>query len=212
MIYKEEEELVSVALAEVAQRTSLSTPLTATDWFREQYLNLPFNISTMGLLCACLGGSVVFSQMNHSRPQGVEDNRDWDGIGIVERKEDIIRLANHRKADLCKLLRIETEEYPSLTVSHAVSCSFLTLTCSQIPDGATQGQWDILRFSGRTLQGSKRMIKIWSADHLRKIAAEPTPSPLGVLSYKVGRFTQREHPLYGPRLFVYQPLKIAGTP
>jgi 8-oxo-dGTP pyrophosphatase MutT (NUDIX family) len=118
MTYEEDQEVVSIALAAVAQRAILLNPLTATDWFREQYLNPSINMSTLGLLCVCLGGSVVSGQSDYSHPQDVEDDRDWDGIGIVERKEDIIRLANHRKADLCKLLRIDTEEQPSLTVSH----------------------------------------------------------------------------------------------
>ncbi len=34
-----------------------------------------------------------------------------------------------------------------------------------------------------------------------------TPSHLGVLSYKVVRFTRRDHPTLGPRLFVFQPSK-----
>ncbi|KAI9781326.1 MAG: hypothetical protein M1835_004325 [Candelina submexicana] len=193
MTYEEDREVVDRALAAVAQRALISTPFTMTDWFRERYLNPGIDMTTMGLLCVCLGGSVVYGQPDHSHPHDVEYDRDWDGIGVVERREDIVRIAKYGKADLCKLLRIETEEYPSLT----------------IPDGAGQGRWDVLRFSGRTVQGSKRTIKIWTIDHIQKIAAEQTPSPIGVLSHKVVRFTQREHPLYGPRLFVYQPFKIA---
>ena len=33
------------------------------------------------------------------------------------------------------------------------------------------------------------------------------PSQLGVLSYKVVRFTRRDYPELGPRLFIYQPRK-----
>ena len=70
------------------------------------------------------------------------------------------------------------------------------------------GRWDILRFSGWTKQGSKRTIKIWSKSSLCDVASESTPSQLGVLSYKVVRFTRRDHPNLGPRLFIYQPRKV----
>jgi len=68
-------------------------------------------------------------------------------------------------------------------------------------------QWDVLRFSGWTKQGSKRTIKIWFKNCLCHMASEPIPSQLGVLSHKVVRFTRRDHPTLGPRLFIYQPRK-----
>ena len=51
---------------------------------------------------------MVVGQSNHLHPPYIEDDRDWDEIGIVGKK-DIIKFANHGKADLCKLLSIETE-------------------------------------------------------------------------------------------------------
>jgi len=68
-------------------------------------------------------------------------------------------------------------------------------------------EWDILRFSGWTRQGSKRTIKIWTKTSLYQVASKSTPSHLGVLSYKVVRWTRRDHPIRGPRLFVFQPLE-----
>ena len=76
-----------------------------------------------------------------------------------------------------------------------------------LKDSEMNEGWDLLRFSGWTKLGSKRTIKIWSKSCLCDVTSEPMASQLRVLSYKAVRFTRRDHPELGPRLFIYQPRK-----
>lgn len=68
-------------------------------------------------------------------------------------------------------------------------------------------QWEILRFSGWTAEGSKRTIKIWSKESIDRVVSASISSHLGLLSHKVRRFTECSDPGYGPRLHIYQPIR-----
>jgi len=70
----------------------------------------------LGFLCISLGGSLVHDQLETKYPQHPNDHTDWDGFEVVEKKEDIIRLVNEHKSELCTLLRIEKEECPLMKV------------------------------------------------------------------------------------------------
>lgn len=68
-------------------------------------------------------------------------------------------------------------------------------------------QWEILRFSGWTTEGSKRTIKLWSKESLERAVSASISSHLGLLSHKVRRFTILSDPEHGPRLHIYQPIR-----
>lgn len=125
-------------------------------------------------------------------PHKVEANTDWDGIGIMETQESIVRLIRDFRAELCAMLRIEKEECPSM----------------KVPEEPTlRKQWEILRFSGWTMEGSKRTIKIWSKESFERVISASISSYLGLLSHKVRRFTRFSDPERGLRLHIYQPIR-----
>ena len=69
----------------------------------------------LGFLSISLGGSIV-KQQTGIAPYKVEDDTDWDGFGILETQESIVRLIRDFRAKLCAMLRIEKEECPSMKV------------------------------------------------------------------------------------------------
>ncbi|KAL9126119.1 MAG: hypothetical protein Q9217_004780 [Psora testacea] len=191
MSFVEDQKIVEKALSVLICSPIDSVP--AIPRLREGYLDSSFNPQALGFLCISLGGSLVYGQQDVITPLEIENLTDWDGFGIVNTKEDILTLINDFKPQLCALLWIEKEEYPNMKLPE---------------DSELLGEWDVLRFSGWTKQGSKRTIKIWSKSCLCNVASESMPSQIGVLSYKVARFTRCDHPKLGPRLFIYQPRKV----
>ncbi|KAL2037669.1 hypothetical protein N7G274_009614 [Stereocaulon virgatum] len=190
MSFVDDQEIVERALRAVPCRLR-GLPQSISP-IRDWFLDSSVDAQALGFLCIFLGGSLVYGQLDIENPQEMGDLTDWDGFGIVERKEDIVRLINVSKSKLCALLRIEKEECPQMKLPEH----------SQLHMG-----WDVLRFSGWTKQGSKRTIKIWSKTSFCQVVSQPFPSYLGVISYKVVRFTRRDHPTLGPRLFIYQPTR-----
>lgn len=67
-------------------------------------------------------------------------------------------------------------------------------------------QGEVLRFSGRTAEGSKGIIKLWSRESVERVVSMLTASPMGLLSHKVRRFTELTDPENAPRLHIYQPV------
>lgn len=178
---------------------------------RESYLDPTVDPSSLGFLCIFLGGSLAYGDNDHLR--NFDKVKDWDGIGLVDSKEDIVHIFNE-KVRLCAMLRIETQECPNLEVYVSTPVSsfefLLKRLLEKLPvDTTANSLWEVLRFSGYTREGSKRTIKIWSRNHLLKIVRESTPSQIGVLSFKVVRYTHRCNPCYGPQLFLSQPIKIS---
>ena len=114
MSFAEDGKIVEKALSAVPRRCpgpdQSMSPLQG--WF----LDFSIDIRVLGFLCISLGGSVVYDQLDIKYPQHPDNLTDWDGFGIVERKEDIIRLVNEYRSELCALLRIEKEECPEMTV------------------------------------------------------------------------------------------------
>ena len=82
---------------------------------RETYLDPSVDIQALGFLSVSLGGSVVKQQTGTVLPK-VEDHTDWDGFGIMETQDSILRLIKDQRAGLCAMLRIEKEECPYMEV------------------------------------------------------------------------------------------------
>lgn len=114
MSFEEDRMIVGKALSAVPCRfprpDQSFSPLQC--WF----LDLSVDVRRLGFLCISLGGSLVHDQLETKYPQHPNDHTDWDGFGVVEKKEDIIRLVNEHKSELCTLLRIEKEECPLMKV------------------------------------------------------------------------------------------------
>jgi len=108
MSFEEDRKIVEKALSAVPCRfpgpDQSFSPLQC--WF----LDLSVDVRGLGFLCISLGGSLVHNQLEIKHPQHPNNLTDWDGFGVVEKKEDIIRLVNEHKSELCTLLRIEKEE------------------------------------------------------------------------------------------------------
>ena len=68
-------------------------------------------------------------------------------------------------------------------------------------------QWEVLRFSGWTAEGSKRTIKLWSKESFERAVPTSKSSHLGLLSHKVRRFLECSDPDNGLRLHIYQPVR-----
>lgn len=114
MSFVEDREIVEKALSAVPcpLQGSVRSIFPLRDWF----LDLSVDVRALGFLCISLGGSLVYGQLDIGNPQEMGDLTDWDGFAIVERKEDIVRLVNESRSELCNLLRIEKEECPKMTV------------------------------------------------------------------------------------------------
>lgn len=69
----------------------------------------------LGFLSISLGDSIV-KQLTGTAPYKVEDDTDWDGFGIMETRDSIVRLIRDFRAELCTMLRIEEEECPFMKV------------------------------------------------------------------------------------------------
>ena len=112
--FVEDREIVEKALSAVPCRLldfdQSHPPLSS--WF----LDLSVDARGLGFLCISLGGSIVYGQLDIRNPQEMGNLVDWDRFGIIERKEDIVRLINESKAELYTLLRFENEEYSQMTV------------------------------------------------------------------------------------------------
>ena len=114
MSFIEDQKIVERALSALSYSVPDSAPLIPQ--LRECYLSPSINLRALGFLCISLGGSVIYGQQHVVPPQEIGKSTDWDGIGIVETKEDIVALISDFKPQLCALLWIAKEEYPNLKV------------------------------------------------------------------------------------------------
>ncbi|KAF2744333.1 hypothetical protein M011DRAFT_460900 [Sporormia fimetaria CBS 119925] len=148
----------------------------------------------LGFLYLAVGGSRVYQQRDqkslHKTPAKVQD---WDLVGLVESKGDILCLVLRKEIQLRSLLGIVDAEY---------------LTWEVLREDKNQENWEVLRFAGTAKDGSKRSLKICSRDHLLHVGSEPAIRRFGVLSSRKVRYTRRYHPRDGHRIFIYQPLKL----
>ncbi|KAJ8080804.1 hypothetical protein PM082_017639 [Marasmius tenuissimus] len=152
------------------------------------YLNPSVDPSTLGFLLISLGGGRAVSS---SPPSSLTD---WDGIGIVTRREEIVDLVTTHRQRLSELLWIAKEECPCWEGFDSP------------PADSNREWWDVLRFSGRGEDGAKRTIKIWSMESLLSTSSSPRPCRLGVLSSRcVHSFAT------GNILNVYQPQPVSSN-
>ena len=97
--------------------TTMSLPVAG---LRKTYLDPSIDLQALGFLSISLGGSVV-KQQTGTGPHKVEDHTDWDGFGILETQDSILRMMRDQRAELCAMLRIEDEECPFMEVVLLVS-------------------------------------------------------------------------------------------
>lgn len=114
MSFAEDREIVEKALSAVPCRLLRSDQSISP--LRRWFLDPSVDARGLGFLCISIGGSRVYDQLDIENPQDMGGSTDWDGIGIVERREHVVTLINESKSKLCALLRIEKEECPQMTV------------------------------------------------------------------------------------------------
>ncbi|KAI0406631.1 hypothetical protein F4802DRAFT_88585 [Xylaria palmicola] len=157
-----------------------------------EYLRSNVDPFSLGFLSVFLGGSIIH---NAESAQTGRPDVDWDGLGIVPRKEDIISLLRERRGDLCDLLDVDRQDGSAASWEEALRL------------GASM-DWQVLRFSGWTRSGSKRTLKIWSQEHLDAAAASPGTNYLGVLSHKTIHTIRFNHATLGPGILVCPPVRV----
>ncbi|KAG1724505.1 uncharacterized protein EDB91DRAFT_140289 [Suillus paluster] len=162
------------------------------------YLNSSIDPTSLGFLAILLGGSRAHCLQVQSFPEEVD--RDWDGLGILQSRSNIERLVVNDKlrASLCSLLHIVNEEAPG--------DSWTDLVDNDVEEDA----WDVIRFSGRAADGSKRTIKLWSLDHILQALNDPAPHLIKVASFRNVPCCPRFHPRLGWTALVHQPRRAAG--
>ena len=89
---------------------------------RNAYLDASVDRQALGFLSISLGGSIV-KQLTGTAPYKFENETDWDGFGIMETKDSIVRLIRDFRAEFCTMLRIEKEESPFMKVSNLLIVS-----------------------------------------------------------------------------------------
>ncbi|KAJ5559812.1 hypothetical protein N7513_002211 [Penicillium frequentans] len=157
----------------------------------------PRQAQQLGFISISLSGSRAYEYSRADYPTSC----DWDLIGLVEGKRDILDLLLHRREELWNLLEIvQPEQFPWEIIEQ-------TIDGQDIYDE----DWEVVRFSGWTRDGSKRSLKLWSRQHLHTISTNPTVCRFGVLSAKSTRKIRSYHPRSGSRLFVFQPTRIADN-
>lgn len=109
--FADDRRIVEKAL-EAVPRPPRALSLPISEW-GDAYLDASVDRQALGFLSISLGGSIV-KQQTGPAPHKVEANTDWDGIGIMETQESIVRLIRDFRAELCAMLRIEKEECPSM--------------------------------------------------------------------------------------------------
>ena len=114
MSFTDDRMILEKALLATEAIRATSTPFSLR--VREEYLDLSINARALGFLCLNIGGSIVFGASNIADLAHIKADTDWDGFGVVETQADIIRLINNSRSELCKLLRMEREEFPGMTV------------------------------------------------------------------------------------------------
>ncbi|KAG1817400.1 hypothetical protein EV424DRAFT_1624033 [Suillus variegatus] len=79
-----------------------------------------------------------------------------------------------------------------------------------VDNDVEEDTWDVIRFSGRAADGSKRTIKLWSLDHILQALNDPAPHLIKVASFRNVPYCPRFHPRLGWMALVHQPRRVAG--
>lgn len=178
------------------------------------YLNSSIDPSSLGFLAILLGGSRAHCLQVQSFPEEVD--RDWDGLGILQSRSNIESLVVNDKlrASLCSLLHIANEEAPGNSWTVITSCClpFVSANYPQdlVDNDEEEDAWDVIRFSGRAADGSKRTIKLWSLDHILQALNDPAPHLIRVASFRNVPCCARFHPRLGWTALVHQPRRAVG--
>ncbi|KAK2763740.1 hypothetical protein FQN54_009356 [Arachnomyces sp. PD_36] len=151
--------------------------------------------SQLGILSIFLGGGVLHKPDVDS---ALRDGNDWDGLAVVRRKRDILHIMKNMAAELSSLFNIDKLEVPWGCWKDAFNSH-------------VDGEWDVVRFSGFTKDGSKRTVKILSLEHLDRILGDSQPHSFGVLTPKVLRSTETQDPSYGSLLFIHNAVKVTSA-
>lgn len=123
------------AMSSIETEISRDTMISLTA-LREEYLDSSIDPVDLGFCCIYLGGSVVHRS---NLEQVVESGSDWDGLGIVETREDLLELVMHRMSDLMTMLKVERVEgsLDSWTVSLGTHSVCLRLSTDAVQGGYT---------------------------------------------------------------------------
>lgn len=177
------------------------------------YLNSSIDPTSLGFLAILLGGSRAHRLQ--SFPEEVD--RDWDGLGILQSRSNIERLVVNDKlrTSLCSLLHIVNEEAPgnSWTVTASRCLPFVPADYPQdlVDNCEEEDAWNVIRFSGRAADGSKRTIKLWSLDHILQALNDSAPHLIKVVSFRNVPCCPHFHPRLGWTALVHQPQRVAGS-
>ena len=125
--FVDDRRIVEKAL-EAVPRPRLAMPV---DQLGEAYLDTSIDRQALGFLSISLGGSTV-KQKTGAIPPNVENHTDWDGFGILETKDSIVRLVTDFRAELCSMLRIEKEECASMKVQSSFVIVFMYAVLTHI--------------------------------------------------------------------------------
>ena len=91
---------------------------------RDAYLDPSINPADLGFCCIYLGGSAAYGiNIDHVVPTG----SDWDGLGLVHTREDLVNLMTKYRTQLLQLLMVDYIE-GSLESWH-VSFPFVPFMC-----------------------------------------------------------------------------------
>ncbi|KAG8630270.1 hypothetical protein KVT40_001889 [Elsinoe batatas] len=165
-----------------------------TSVLREELLADNVDFYSLGFLVILIGGSVIH------KPDLTAVERsgsDWDAVGVVASKTHAADLIRHSRDRLSAMMRFQREK------GSDESWENILASCSG-------SDWEIIRVSGWTKEGSKRTLKIISQECIESLASSSDLRKLGVLSHKALECIQMNHPTLGSYLFCV-PATVLGA-
>ncbi|KUL90838.1 hypothetical protein ZTR_00789 [Talaromyces verruculosus] len=134
----------------------------------------PLLAKQLGFDYFAVGGSRSYNAEDHLRLARIDEQRDWDLIGIVKTKNVILSLVLDNAPRLNALLGISKAE---------------KVRWQALSESDNTG-WTVLRYSGFGEDTSKRSLKIISYDDLLSILAEPTAVDIVNVLYQPLRYSE----------------------